>query len=167
MYFSKLLNVFINGPVSCGSVGCCHPIQQKAAGSIFSQDTYLGCGFDPWSGYMREETNQCFSLTSRFVSVSHSLHLLSLKSINIFKKILIFINDSIYKILLILLVVRSLFKEKYNANFSTKSDIFHLFRWFLNYWSVHTMICKDDVGWEEQWDGVGRALQKGMAKKLM
>ena len=31
-----------------------HPIHQKAAGSISSQGTYLGCGFDPWSGHIQE-----------------------------------------------------------------------------------------------------------------
>ena len=38
-------------------------IHQKAAGSILSQGTYLGCGFKPRLGHVQEENNQClFSL---------------------------------------------------------------------------------------------------------
>ena len=35
----------------------------KVAGLIPSQDTYLGCGFNPQSRSIQEITNQCFSLT--------------------------------------------------------------------------------------------------------
>ena len=33
------------------------PVHQKVAGSIPSQDTYLGCGFDPQSGQAQEATD--------------------------------------------------------------------------------------------------------------
>ena len=56
-------------------------MHQKAGGSIPGKSIYLGCGFDPWSGHIWEATNQYFSLTSMCLP-------LSLKSVNIFKKIL-------------------------------------------------------------------------------
>ena len=34
----------------------CHPIHQKVEGLIPSQGTYLGCGFDPWSGCLQKAT---------------------------------------------------------------------------------------------------------------
>ena len=34
---------------------------QKFAGLILGQDTYIGCGFDPWSRCEWEATNRCFS----------------------------------------------------------------------------------------------------------
>ena len=36
---------------------------QKVAGSMPSQGTYLGCWVDPWSGRVQEATDWCFSLT--------------------------------------------------------------------------------------------------------
>ena len=36
---------------------------QKVVAFIPSHGTYLGYGFAPWSRHIREETNQCFSLT--------------------------------------------------------------------------------------------------------
>ena len=54
------------------------PIHQRAVGSVPSQGTYLGCGFNPWQGtYKRQLTG--FSLTSMSVCLSVSLS----KSINI------------------------------------------------------------------------------------
>ena len=47
-------------------------IYQKVAGSIPGQGTYLGCEFDPWLGCLWEATDQCFSLTSMFLSLSLS-----------------------------------------------------------------------------------------------
>lgn len=46
------------------------PTHQKANGSIPSQGTYLDCGFNPQSGYIREKTDQRFSL-STFLSLSN------------------------------------------------------------------------------------------------
>ena len=37
------------------------PVHQKFAVSIPGQGTYLGWGFNPWSGRMREPTDWCFS----------------------------------------------------------------------------------------------------------
>ena len=54
--------------------------KQKVAIFIPSQGTCLGCRFDPWSGYLREATDQCFS-----PSLSPSLPL-SLKINNYFLK---------------------------------------------------------------------------------
>ena len=55
-----------------GSVGAsCH--NQMVIGSIPSQGTYLGCGFDPMSRHIKEATNQYFSLTSVFHSFPSSL----------------------------------------------------------------------------------------------
>ena len=34
-----------------------------------SQDTYLGCGFNPQLEHMQEATNQYFSVTSMFLSL--------------------------------------------------------------------------------------------------
>ena len=48
------------------------PIHQNAVGSIPSQVTYLGCGFDPWWGHVWEATDQCFSLTLMFLFLSLS-----------------------------------------------------------------------------------------------
>ena len=39
-----------------------HPIHRNVAGSIPSQGTCLGYGFDSWLGSVWEATNQCFSL---------------------------------------------------------------------------------------------------------
>ena len=59
-----------------------HPIHQKVAGLIPHQGTYLGCGFDPWSGHAWEATD-CFSLTFLSLSLFPPPLPLSLKSINI------------------------------------------------------------------------------------
>ena len=48
-------------------VSFCRP---KCYGSIPSQGTCLGCGFSPQSGHVQEATDQCFSLTSMFLSLS-------------------------------------------------------------------------------------------------
>ena len=32
-------------------------------GSVLSQDTRLGCGFDPQSGHLQEATDRCLSLS--------------------------------------------------------------------------------------------------------
>ena len=45
------------------------PVNQKVAGSIPSQSTYLGCGQAPSWG-VQEETNCCVSYTSMFLSLS-------------------------------------------------------------------------------------------------
>ena len=42
----------------------------KAAGWIRSEGTNPRCRFETWSGRLREATNQCFSLTSVFLSLS-------------------------------------------------------------------------------------------------
>ena len=42
-------------------VGVSSYVHQKALGLISSQDTYLGCQFDPWSGHIGEATNGWFS----------------------------------------------------------------------------------------------------------
>ena len=47
----------------------CHPAKQKFPSSTPSQGTCLGCGFSPWSGYVGEATDRCFSLTSMFLSL--------------------------------------------------------------------------------------------------
>ena len=49
----------------------------KGWGFNSGQDTYLGCGFDPQLGHVREATNQCLSLTLMLSTP------LSLKLINI------------------------------------------------------------------------------------
>ena len=51
------------------------PVHRKVVVSVPSQDTYLGHMFDPLSGCVREATDQCFSLTSMFLSLSPSLSL--------------------------------------------------------------------------------------------
>ena len=38
-------------------------VKPKVAGLIPSQGTCLGCGFNPWSGHMREAIDRCFSST--------------------------------------------------------------------------------------------------------
>ena len=48
------------------------PINQKAAHSIPSQGTCLGCGFNPWSGH-REATDWCFSDLDVSLSLSSAL----------------------------------------------------------------------------------------------
>ena len=52
---------------------------QKAVASILGQGTYPHCRFNPWSRCIWEATNQCFSLTSMFLSLPFSL-CLSLKA---------------------------------------------------------------------------------------
>ena len=42
----------------------------------------LGCGLDPWLGHLWEATNQCFSHTSMFLSLSFSLSKSNLKKIS-------------------------------------------------------------------------------------
>ena len=59
------------------------PIHQKVAGSIPGQGMYLGCEFDPQSGRVWEATNQYFSPTSMFLSLSLHPPFVSLKSMNI------------------------------------------------------------------------------------
>ena len=49
------------------------PLHQKAGGSLLSQGTYLGWGFNLRLGHEWEATNQCFSLTSLFLSLPSSL----------------------------------------------------------------------------------------------
>ena len=51
----------------------CSPRNQKVAGSIPGQGPGLGCGLGPQSGHVWEATDQCFSLTSMFLSLSFSL----------------------------------------------------------------------------------------------
>ena len=51
------------------------PINQKVVGSNPSQDTYLGYGFDPWSGCIQEARNPSMFLTSMFLSSSLSKRL--------------------------------------------------------------------------------------------
>ena len=41
---------------------CIIPYTKKVTGSIPSQGTYLGCGFDPRWGRVWEATDHCFSL---------------------------------------------------------------------------------------------------------
>ena len=58
-------------------------VNQKVMGLIPGQDTCLGCGFSPQLGCMQKAADQCFSLTSMFLSLSVSLPLpLSLKSVS-------------------------------------------------------------------------------------
>ena len=52
-------------------------MHQRVAGSVLGQGTYLGCRFDPWSGCVREATDQCFSFTSMFLFLSLSFPPLS------------------------------------------------------------------------------------------
>ena len=52
----------------------CHPMHQKVVGSIPSQGTHLGCGFNPWLGHLREATNQCLP-PSAHLPPSHPLPL--------------------------------------------------------------------------------------------
>ena len=52
-----------------------HPIHQKIAGLIPSQETYLGCVFDPMSGHIWEATNRCFCHINVSLSLSLSLSL--------------------------------------------------------------------------------------------
>ena len=55
----------------------------KVEGSIPGQGTCLGCRCGPWLGGMGEAANQCFSLTSTFLSLSFSSFIpLSLRSIS-------------------------------------------------------------------------------------
>ena len=48
-------------------VGTC-PINQRVAGSIPGQSTYLGCGIGLRLGCVQKVTNQCFSFISMFLS---------------------------------------------------------------------------------------------------
>ena len=50
-----------------------HPIHQKDTGSIPSQGMSLGCRFGTRWGHVQEATNQCFSFTVMFFSLSLSL----------------------------------------------------------------------------------------------
>ena len=50
----------------------CGPAKQEVASSIPGWGTCLGCGFHPRLGCVPEATNQCFSLTSMFLSLSFS-----------------------------------------------------------------------------------------------
>lgn len=52
-----------------------HPVDQKVAGLIPSQGTYLGYGFGSRSGHVQETTNRCFSRQCVCVSLSLSLPL--------------------------------------------------------------------------------------------
>ena len=60
---SKLRTVY--GP---GQVGQLLEHHQKVGGSIPGQGIYLGCRFNHQLGITQEATNQCFSLTSMFLS---------------------------------------------------------------------------------------------------
>ena len=51
----------------------CHPINQKVAGLIPGQGTYLGCAFSAMSGCMWEAVNRCFSHIDVSLSLSLSL----------------------------------------------------------------------------------------------
>ena len=57
-------------------------MHQKFAGSIAGQGTYLGCGFDPWLGYVREATDQCFSLSPPSSVSKVNKHILGMGGIN-------------------------------------------------------------------------------------
>ena len=59
------------------------PVHQNVVGSIPGQGTYLGYGFNPWSGSIWEETDQLFHVLSLALSLSLSPLPLFLKSINI------------------------------------------------------------------------------------
>ena len=61
------------------------PANQHVASSIPSQGTCLGCGFGPRLGRVWNATDQCFSLTSMFLSLSFFL-LSPLSKIKILKK---------------------------------------------------------------------------------
>ena len=50
---------------------------------VSGQDTWLGGGFDSGLGHTGKATNQCFSLTSMFLSL---FSFLTLKSVNIFSR---------------------------------------------------------------------------------
>ena len=61
-----------------------HPVDRRVTGLIPGQGTYPGCGFDPWSGYVREG-NQLMFLSHTDVSFSLCLCLclcLSLPSLS-------------------------------------------------------------------------------------
>ena len=66
--------------------------KQKATSSIPGQDTSLRWGLSPWLGHMWEASNQCFSLTWMFLSLSFSLTspLSKIKKNKIFKYIYIY-----------------------------------------------------------------------------
>ena len=49
------------------------PHAKTVAGLIPSQSTHLGCAFESQSGCVWEGTDQCFSLTSVFLSLSFCL----------------------------------------------------------------------------------------------
>ena len=58
----------------------CHPVHGKVRSSIPSQERYLRCKFDSWSGCVWEATNWCFSLSpclSLSLSLSPSPHSLN------------------------------------------------------------------------------------------
>ena len=65
-------------PGQCGSIGWVAFHEPNIAGSIPGQGTCLSCGFGPQLGSVQKETNQCFFLTSIFLSLSLSLLFLSL-----------------------------------------------------------------------------------------
>ena len=51
---SKELGTALAGMAQLVGASSCN---QKVAGSIPGQNTYLGCGFDPQSGHVQEATN--------------------------------------------------------------------------------------------------------------
>ena len=69
----KLKSRFYLQPWLGGSVGwSITPTRQKVLCLIPNQGTYLGCVFNPWSGHVRA-TDQCFSLTSMFLSLKKKI----------------------------------------------------------------------------------------------
>ena len=69
----ELIKSSSGGPGQCGSVGRVLSAKQLVTGSIPSQGSYLGFGFDPQSGHMQEATDRYFPLISMFVSLCFSL----------------------------------------------------------------------------------------------
>ena len=70
-----------------------HLVLRKVTGSISSLGTFLGAGFDSWSGHIWEATDPCFSLTSMSVCLSiyssiylyRSIYHLSIYHLNVVK----------------------------------------------------------------------------------
>ena len=74
-----------------------HSSKQKVASSIPGQGTCLGCWFSPWAGHVPEAMDQCFSLTSMFLSLpspfSKNKQIKILKRINIAQGSYLLLND--------------------------------------------------------------------------
>ena len=69
----------------------CHPVNQNVVDLTPGQGTCLGCRFSPQQGSVQEATDQCFSFTSMFLSLSFSL-CSSLSRTNTRKKAISLIN---------------------------------------------------------------------------